>query len=99
MTFSDSIATLAGRAHDTIDKTAEQAGPALRRASSAAHETIDKVAIAAEPAAEWAVQSGQKLAVRANETAGACSGFVRARPLASMVGVLAIGYLAGRLSR
>ena len=44
--------TVTDRAHQAVDKAAEQAAPMLDRASSAAHQTIDKVANAAAPAAE-----------------------------------------------
>jgi len=86
-------------AHETVDKAAGQAAPALQRVRSVAHETIDRVANTAAPVAEWASQSGQKLATKSNELTGACSGYVRARPLASVAGALAIGYLAGRILR
>ena len=99
MTPSNTISTLADRAHETIDKAADQAAPALLRASSAAHETIDKVAKAAVPAVDWAAQSSDKLADKSNEWAGTCSEYVRARPLTSAIGALAIGYLAGRMLR
>ena len=91
--------TLRDRAHETVDKAAEQIAPALQRASSAAHDTIDKVANAAEPAADWAAQQKEQLATKSNELAEACSNYVRERPLASVIGALAIGYFAGRLLR
>jgi len=95
----DKISNLKDRAHETVDKAAEQVAPAVQRVSSAAHETIDKVANAAAPAAEWAAQSGRELSKKSNELAEACSDYVRARPLVSVAGALAIGYLAGRMLR
>jgi ElaB/YqjD/DUF883 family membrane-anchored ribosome-binding protein len=85
--------------HQTVDKAAEQVAPALQRATTVAHETIDKVANVAAPVAERAAQYRQKLATRSSEVTEACSGYVRARPLTSVAGALAIGYLAGRLLR
>jgi ElaB/YqjD/DUF883 family membrane-anchored ribosome-binding protein len=91
--------TVTDRAHQAVDKAAEQAAPMLERASSAAHQTIDKVANAAAPAAEWATQNGRQLASKSTELAEACSGYVRERPLVSVAGALALGYLAGRMMR
>jgi len=89
----------ASAAHETVDKAAGQVAPAVQRVRSAAHETIDRVADTAVPVAEWASQSGQKIATRSNELTAACSGYVKARPLTSVAGALAIGYLAGRILR
>lgn len=93
------ISNMAGRAHQAVDDVAAKAAPAVDRASTAAHRTIDRVADAAIPAVDRATESGRQIVNKSNELAETCSGYVRARPLASIAGALAIGYLAGRLFR
>ena len=96
---SGRIADKADRAHDAVDRAADKAAPMLERASTVAHKTIDKVAGAAMPAAQWATDSSRQLATRGSEYADQATSFVRARPLATVVGALAIGYMLGKLSR
>jgi ElaB/YqjD/DUF883 family membrane-anchored ribosome-binding protein len=96
---SGRLAEKADRAHEAVDRAAEKAAPMLERASTVAHKTIDKVAGAAMPAAQWASESGRQLATRGSEVADQATEFVRARPLATVAGALAIGYLLGKMSR
>jgi ElaB/YqjD/DUF883 family membrane-anchored ribosome-binding protein len=96
---SKRVAGTADRAHEAVDRAADKAAPMLERASTVAHKTIDKVASAAMPAAEWASESTRQLATRSSEFADEASNFVRARPLATVAGALAIGYLLGKISR
>ena len=53
----------------------------------------------ASDAADWAHDASRKLSDRTHEMGEACSTFVRAQPLLSVAGALAIGYLAGRVFR
>lgn len=99
MTGNSPIASAADRAHQVVDRAAEKAAPALERASSAAHRTIDKAADAAAPAADWVAENSKQLAHKSTELADACSNYVRARPLMSVAGALALGYFAGKLMR
>jgi len=87
------------RAHQIVDKAADQLAPVVQGASTAAHQTIDKVASAAAPVAEWASENGRQLANRTSEFAEVCSAQVRARPIATLAGAIAIGYIAGRMLR
>jgi ElaB/YqjD/DUF883 family membrane-anchored ribosome-binding protein len=96
---SNPVATAAERAHQVVDRAAEKAAPALERASSAVHRTIDKAADVAAPAADWVADNGKQLATRSTELADACGNYVRARPLVSVAGALAIGYFVGKLMR
>lgn len=93
------VSDVAGRAHQAVDQAADKAAPALERAQAAAHRTIDKVADKASPAAEWAAENSRMLVNRSTELAGACGNYVRERPLASIAGALAAGYLLGRVMR
>ena len=107
MTTANTMATsttnpvpdMADRAHQAVDRAAEKAQPVLERASTAAHRTIDKVADVAVPAAQWATESGKQIAAKSGELTEVCSGYVRARPLVSVAGAVAIGYFIGRITR
>lgn len=96
---NNAVGSVADRAHQAVDRAADKAAPVLDRASAAAHRTIDNAAAAATPAAEWASENGRQLAARSSEFADVCSGYVRARPLMTVAGALAIGYFAGKLLR
>jgi len=99
LTGSNPISTAAGRAHQMVDDVAQKAAPAMQTATARAHETIDKVASAGSSAADWATESGTQLANKSGALAEACTGYVRARPLMSVAGALALGYFAGRVLR
>lgn len=93
------LSDMAGRAHQVVDQAAEKAAPVLERAQAAAHRTIDKVADKTVPAAEWAAENSRSIVHRSTELAGAWGNHVRERPLASIAGALAVGYLLGRVMR
>ena len=99
MSGSNSISKAADRAHQIVDDVAEKATPAMQTATTRVHETIDKIAGAGTCAAEWATTNGKQLANKSGALADACTGYVRARPLASVAGALAIGYFVGRVVR
>ena len=82
-----------------VDTAIDKAVPVLQGASTTAHQTIDKVASAATPAAEWVAATGKQLANNGTQLADACTGYVRARPLVSVAGALALGYFVGRVLR
>ena len=96
---ANSVGDAAERAHQVVDNANAKAVPALERAATAAHRTIDKAADAAAPAAEWVSDSGKHIATKSNELMDVCASHVRARPLVTVVGALALGYLAGKLFR
>ena len=96
---ANTVGNAAERAHQVVDSAAEKAAPVIGRASDAAHRTIDKAAAAAGPAADWVAENGKQLAATSNELVEACSGYVRARPFTSLAAVLAIGFIAGKLTR
>lgn len=93
------VGQAANRAHDAVERTVQKVAPAIDRASSAAHQTIDRAAVAASDAADWAQDTSRKLADRTHEAGEACATFVRAQPVMSVVGALAVGYLLGRVFR
>ncbi|MEO8674558.1 MAG: hypothetical protein ABI569_03215 [Casimicrobiaceae bacterium] len=99
LTNANAVGDVADQAHQVVDRATERAVPALQRAASAAHGTIDKAATVAATAADWVAQSEKQIAAQSSQVADACSGYVRARPFVSVIGALAIGYLAGKMMR
>jgi ElaB/YqjD/DUF883 family membrane-anchored ribosome-binding protein len=51
------------------------------------------------PAAAWAAENRRTLVNRSTELAGAWGNHVRERPLTTIAGALAVGYLLGRVMR
>ncbi len=96
---ADRAQQAADRAHQTVDRVADRAAPAVDRLSQAVHHTIDKVADKATPAVEWAEQKTMEIRDRSSQVAETWSSYVRAQPLVSVGAALAVGYLIGRLSR
>jgi ElaB/YqjD/DUF883 family membrane-anchored ribosome-binding protein len=99
LTGNGPIATAAGRAHQIVDDVVDKAAPAAQAAATKAHAAIDRVAGAGNNAAEWASSNGAQIADKSGALAEACTGYVRARPLVSVTGALALGYLVGRIMR
>jgi ElaB/YqjD/DUF883 family membrane-anchored ribosome-binding protein len=93
------LSDAADHAHQIVDQAIDKAAPTLERAQAAAHRTIDKVADKAAPVAQWAAENSRTVVNRSSELAGAWGNHVRERPLASIAGALAVGYLLGRLMR
>jgi ElaB/YqjD/DUF883 family membrane-anchored ribosome-binding protein len=98
-TNSSTVSGMAGRAKDAIDQVADKATPAVERGRETAHRTIDKIADTATPAAEWAAESSRRLVTRSSELVDAAGSYVREKPLATIAGALAVGYLVGRMMR
>ena len=96
---NNSIASAAGRAHQLVDDVADKAAPAVQSATQKAHGTIETVAGAGKSASDWVSSNGAQLAGKAGAMMESCAGQVRARPLLTIAGAMAIGYLAGRVMR
>jgi len=102
----DKVDDVAQAAHKTVDavagKTADQVGrlgESAHRAVDSATNAVSAAAGAVSTAADWA--SGipaQAKNMQTKFTDAACSS-IRARPLTTVFGALAIGYLVGRLAR
>ncbi len=93
------VTQVADRAHEAVDRAAGNASPMIERATDAAHRTIERAADLAKPAVDWVNDSGKQIARRSNEAAETFGGYVRQRPLTSLVAAAALGYLAGKLFR
>ena len=96
---SSPIDVAANRVHRVVDRAAAMAAPVAEQAANAAHGTIDKVADAATPAAAWIGDSRARLATGSRALTQTCSRYVRDRPLTTVVGAVAVGYLIGKLTR
>jgi len=82
-------------AHQTVSKVADTAAAQVGELSGTAHRSVDTAATAAMSAADWV----STIPTQATKIADAASESIRARPLTTAVGALAIGYLLGRLAR
>jgi hypothetical protein len=86
-------------AHQTVDKVADKATSHIDRLSGTAHRAVNSSADAAASAADWAAGLPEQ-AKNAKATASeAICNSIRSRPLTSVAGAIAAGYLLGRLAR
>jgi hypothetical protein len=93
------IESAAMSAHQKVDNLADGATARVDRLSGTAHRAVNKTADAASAASEWASSvPDQARRVQSTMSESACNA-VRTRPLSSVAGALAIGYLLGRLAR
>jgi hypothetical protein len=96
---NSAVEIAAQTAHKTTDKIADKAAMQVDRSAAAVHRAVDSAADAATSTAAWAsgtFEKAQQVKVRLTESASAS---IRARPIATVVGVLVVGYLLGRLAR
>jgi ElaB/YqjD/DUF883 family membrane-anchored ribosome-binding protein len=96
---SSTVSGMTERAHQTVDRMADKATPALERARTNVHDTIDKVADSAACGVDWAAENTKVIAQKSSELTEVASSYVRERPLVAVAGALALGYLLGRLMR
>jgi ElaB/YqjD/DUF883 family membrane-anchored ribosome-binding protein len=94
---SNAANTMADRAHQTIDRVAEKAAPALDRVRTGVHNTVDKVADSAASGVGWAAENTKVIARKGTEFGDVACAYVRERPLVAVAGALALGYFVGRL--
>jgi hypothetical protein len=86
-------------AHQATDKLADKAAAGVDHLSGTTHRAINSAADAATSAADWAStipEEAKQVQTRLTESASAS---IRARPIATVAGALAVGYLLGRLAR
>ena len=96
---SAKIEGAAQTAHQTVDKVSEKTGSQVDRLTGMAHRAVDSAADATSSAAQWASAiPEQAKQVQTKMTEAACNS-IRARPLVSVAGAIAIGYLLGRIAR
>lgn len=93
------VEATAHAAHLATDKVADKVTDQVGRLSGTAHRAVNSAADAATTAADWAStipEQAKQVQSRLTESASAS---VRANPIASVAGALAVGYLLGRLAR
>jgi hypothetical protein len=86
-------------AHQTTDKIADKATVQVDRVSGTVHRAVNNIADAAITTANWAAAVPERAQeAKTKLTESACNS-IRARPLGTVAGALAVGYLLGRLAR
>jgi ElaB/YqjD/DUF883 family membrane-anchored ribosome-binding protein len=97
--LTSKVEDAARSAHRVTDQVADKATAAVDQLSGTTHRAINSAADATTSAAAW----GSSVAEQAKQTqtrlTESASRSIRARPLSTVAGVLAIGYLLGRLAR
>ncbi len=84
--------TAAG-AHQTVDRIAEAASPAIERMAAGAHHAVDKVVSVTAPAAEWVESKARKLNESRVKAVEGSKKYVRNYPFATVAAAIAIGVL------
>lgn len=85
--------------HRTTDMIADKVTAQVDRLSGTAHRAVNSVSDAASFAAERASAMPDQAKQLPAQFTEAVSASIRARPIATAVGALVIGYLLGRLGR
>jgi ElaB/YqjD/DUF883 family membrane-anchored ribosome-binding protein len=102
-TTTAAVTKVAQEAREIVDKIADLADGAARKAIPAAaqfaHKTVDSVAAGAAPAAVWVDEHADSLNATQEKLLKGGRDFIRENPLASIGIALAIGFLIGRSVR
>lgn len=98
-TYNPKIENAAQQAHQSVDRAADKALTGVGKVSDSMHRALNTTADTAASAADWASQVPEK-AKRAQSamTEAACN-TIRSRPLSTVFGALAAGYILGRIAR
>jgi len=98
-TYNPKIENAAQQAHQSVDRAADKALTGVGKVSDSMHRALNTTADSAAAAADWASQVPEK-AKRAQSamTEAACN-TIRSRPLSTVFGALAAGYILGRIAR
>jgi hypothetical protein len=83
--------------YQTTDNIADRATTQIDHLSGTAHRAVNSAADAASSAAEWASTIPEQAKQAQAQLTEAASASIRARPIATVVGTLVIGYMLGRL--
>lgn len=84
--------------HSTIDKVADPARSTVDRVSSAAHQTVDRLASNATHAADQFSSQARRLTEAPARALNTSRSWIQDRPLESLAGALALGFVLGRLT-
>jgi len=97
--YNPTIENAARQAHQGVDRVADQAVSGVGRASDSAHRAVNTAADKAASAADWASQVPAKARRAQGAMTEAACNSIRARPLSTVLGALAAGYVLGRIAR
>lgn len=93
------IDATAAAAHRAADSASDSANAQVDRLTGTAHSAVDKAASATKSLASSAsALSDQAMQLPGQLKESACA-TIRANPLATLAGALAVGYLVGRIAR
>ena len=93
------VDSTAAGAHETVDKLAGAAAPAIERIAASAHQAVDKFARTAAPAAEWLEDNAQKLNESRIKAVGDTKQYVRDYPFVALGAAVAVGVLISYMAR
>jgi len=85
-------------AHKATDKIAGNVTAQVDRSAEAVHGAVESAADAATSAAQWASTIPEQATQVQARLTDSASASIRAHPIATVVGVLVVGYLLGRLA-
>ncbi|HEY7945645.1 MAG TPA: hypothetical protein VIH15_14170 [Casimicrobiaceae bacterium] len=97
--FNPNLENAAQQAHQTVDKVADKAVTGVGRASDSMHRAVNTTMDKAAVAADWATQVPEQAKRAGGALAESACSSIRARPLSTVFGALAIGYALGRIAR
>ena len=86
-------------AHRATDKIAGNVTEQVDRSAAAVHGAVESAAGAATSAVEWASTIPEQATQVQARLTDSASASIRAHPIATVAGVLVVGYLLGRLAR
>jgi hypothetical protein len=97
--YNPTIESAAQQAHQGVDRAADKALSGVGRMSDSAHRAVNTTADKATSAADWASQVPEKARRAQGAMTEAACNSIRARPLSTIFGALAAGYILGRIAR
>jgi len=91
--FPNTLDKTAAGAHQTVDRIAEAASPAIERMAAGAHHAVDKVVSVTAPAAGWVESKARKLNESRVKAVEGSKKYVQNYPFATVAAAIAIGML------
>lgn len=89
----------AASAHQTVDRIAHAASPAIERMAAGAHHAVDKVVSVTAPAAGWVEGKARKLNESTVKAVEGGKEYVRNYPFVTVAAAIAIGMLISFFAR
>ena len=91
------VEDVATRAHETIDKFSDRAGPAVDRLSSGAHELVETAAVKASDAADTIDSKAEALRETQLRLTEQFRDYVKEKPLVAVGLAVAAGFVLSKL--